>query len=83
MRKCTSWIWVFLAKKASIRETLNLLTNADSITIATKRKKFMGVGSNFFFGLVQHSFFLGGGGGGVQHKYKDIYIFLGSKNIFL
>ena len=39
------------------RKTLNLSTDADSITIAMKRKKYNGV---FFFGI----FFYGGGMGG-------------------
>ena len=46
-------------KKFRIRKTLNLLTNADSITIAMKKKKknnLMG-GPNFFFNAVGNDFF--------------------------
>ena len=46
-------------KKSGIQETLNLLTNAGSVTIALKKKKINVGISLFFFFSVQ--FFLGGG----------------------
>ena len=47
--ECMKYVWKS-SKKSQIRETLNLLTDADSITIVMKRKKYLLGGSNYFWG---------------------------------
>ena len=49
-----------VVEKSQIWETLNLLTDADSITIAMKRRKLNDGISFFFFFLVQNFIFCGG-----------------------